>query len=160
VVGGDGEDVVSGALELRKIRPEDDHLDVGEGIGFEVCGRSAVDVDFGAARSGEVKLGRSSRVIDVKMSAEIAGLIALLAGELLGILRPDVLLGEGLVEGGEEDGVGDIAGGIELRGGRHGGDGRRLGGCCAGREKQGKKSGKGQNGTEAGTAAHSGKLLQ
>jgi hypothetical protein len=47
----------------------------------------------------------------------MAGLVALGAGEILSVVGPDVLLRKRLVEGGEEDGILDGAGGVQLAGG-------------------------------------------
>jgi len=66
---------------------------------METRGGRAVEVDLGVTGSGKVEGGCFGGAVEVEMDAEIAGLVALGAGEILGVVGPDVLLGQRLVEG-------------------------------------------------------------
>jgi hypothetical protein len=101
-----------------KVDDEDVHGDARERIGCEASSGSAVDVYLCVAGSGEVKGRRFGDTVEVEMDAEMAGLVALGAGEILSVVGPDVLLRKRLVEGGEEDGILNGAGGVELAGRR------------------------------------------
>ena len=114
VVGLDGEDVVAGVKLAGDVDMEDVHLEARERVGIEVGGFPAVEVDLSGAWTGKIELGGLGSAVQMQVDAEVARLVALGLVEVGRVGGPDVLLGERLVEGGEEDGLGKVAGGVEL----------------------------------------------
>ncbi len=114
VIGLDSEDVVAGMKLARDVDMEDVHLEAGERVGIEVGRFPAVEVNLSGTRAGEIELGCLGNAVQMQVHAKPAWLVALGAGEVGRVAGPDVLLGQRLVEGGEEDGLGEIAGGVEL----------------------------------------------
>jgi hypothetical protein len=102
---------------------ENVHLEARERVGVEVSCFPAVEVNLSGTRTGEIELGYIGDGIQMKVHAEVSGFVVLGVGEVGRVAGPDVLLGQRLVEGGEEDGLGEVARGVELARRRLGGHG-------------------------------------